>query len=263
MPLLALKLALTPFLIGGARLAARRWGPAVAGWLVGLPLTSGPVIFFVALELGTAFAVDVGLAVLSGGFALCLFAIAYSRLATARLGPLPALGSASVVYVAAAAAMDVIQPRSLPLLLVGVALALVATLRLHPPSPAAHPVARPPRWDLPARIVVGTSLIVGLTTIAPVLGPTASGLVATYPVYLTTLTYFAHRQGGAASVVALQRGLVLGLFGWLAFFTALLSILPVGGVGPAFAAAVVAALTVQAVSLRLLRAAPEPGEIMA
>lgn len=263
MALLALKLALTPFLIGGASLAARRWGPAIAGWLVGLPLTSGPVILFVALELGTPFAEDVGLAVLSGGFALCLFAIAYSRGAAAGLSPVWALGLASVVYIGAAAVLDVIEPRSLPILLPGVGLALMLTLRLVPPSGAAHPVARPPRWDLPARIAVGTSLIVGLTTVAPVLGPTASGLLATYPVYLTTLTYFAHRQGGAASVVAMQRGLVLGLFGWLAFFAALLSLLPSAGVGAAFPAAIVAALVVQAVSLRLLRAAPEPGEVLA
>ncbi len=51
--------------------------------------------------------------------------------------------------------------------------------------------------------------------------------------------------------------------GWLAFFTALLSILPTGGVGAAFPAAITAALAVQAISLRLLRAAPEPGEVMA
>ena len=45
MPVLALKLILTPLLIGGASLAARRWGPAIGGWLVSLPLTSGPVTF--------------------------------------------------------------------------------------------------------------------------------------------------------------------------------------------------------------------------
>ena len=45
-----LKLILAPVIIGGASLAGRRWGPAVSGWLVGLPLTSGPVIFFLALS---------------------------------------------------------------------------------------------------------------------------------------------------------------------------------------------------------------------
>jgi len=41
--MLAFKLLLTPALLGLVSLAGRRWGPAVSGWLVGLPLTSGPV----------------------------------------------------------------------------------------------------------------------------------------------------------------------------------------------------------------------------
>jgi len=48
---LALKLTITPFLILAASLASRRWGEAVGGWLVGLPLTSGPVAFFRSWKL--------------------------------------------------------------------------------------------------------------------------------------------------------------------------------------------------------------------
>jgi hypothetical protein len=47
---LALKLTVTPLLILAASLASRRWGEAVAGWFVGLPLTSAPVCFFLALD---------------------------------------------------------------------------------------------------------------------------------------------------------------------------------------------------------------------
>jgi hypothetical protein len=209
------------------------------------------------------FAVDVGLAVLSGGFALCAFAIVYARGAAAGVEPPRAALLASLVYVGGAIVLDRVEPRDVPVLVVAVGLTLVATLRLLPPAASTHRGTRPPRWDLPVRIVVGTTLIVGLTTIAPLLGPTASGLAATYPVYVTTLTFFAHRQGGPDAAIAMQRGLVMGLFGWLAFWTALLSILPAGGVGTAFPAAIAAALAVQAVSLRLLRAAPEPGEVIA
>lgn len=267
MPDLALKLVLAPFLIGGASLVARRWGPGVAGWLVGLPLTSGPVAFFVAVEQGIPFAVDVGLAVLAGGFALCAFGIVYARSATAGFGPLAALTVASVVYVGAAAALGTGPLPGLPLLVPAVALILVATLRLLPATAGAGPVARPPRWDLAARIVVGTSLIVVLTTVAPTLGPRASGLISTYPVYVSTLTFFAHRQGGAAGVTAMQRGLVLGLFGWLAFWTTLLVVLPAAGIAPGFLAAIVAALAVQGASFRVIgpstaAAVAEVGEIV-
>jgi hypothetical protein len=252
MPILALKLVLAPFLIGGTSLAARRWGPAVGGWLVGLPLTSGPVAFFVAVEQGIPFAVDVGRSVLAGGFALCAYSIVYALAAAARLGPLAALGVASVTYVLSAALLGAIELPGLALLATTVGLTLVVTLRSLPAPTDAHALARPPRWDLPARILVGTTLIVALTTVAPILGPRASGLISTYPVYVSTLTFFAHRQGGPSSVAAMLRGLTLGLFGWLAFWTALLAVLPSGGVAAGFGSAIVAALAVQGISFRVL-----------
>jgi hypothetical protein len=251
MPILALKLVLAPFLIGGASLAARRWGPAVGGWLVGLPLTSGPVALFVAVEQGIPFAIDVGMAVMAGGFALCAFSIVYARAAAARLGPLAALAVASLTYVLSAVLLGALDLPGLSILAVAVGLTLVATLRFLPARSAAHVRARPPRWDLVARILVGTTLIVALTTVAPILGPRASGLISTYPVYVTTLTFFAHRQGGPSSVAAMLRGLTFGLFGWLAFWTALLA-MPTGGVVAGFGGAIVAALVIQGVSLRVL-----------
>ncbi len=60
MQTLALKLAATPLLIGAATLAGRRWGQAIGGWLVGLPLTSGPIALFLALDHGTQFAARAG-----------------------------------------------------------------------------------------------------------------------------------------------------------------------------------------------------------
>jgi hypothetical protein len=54
--LLLLKLNLTPILIGIRSMAARRRGPSVGGWLVAMPLTSGPVALYIALDHGNAFA---------------------------------------------------------------------------------------------------------------------------------------------------------------------------------------------------------------
>jgi hypothetical protein len=56
MSLLAVKLVVTPVMVLAASLAARRWGDAVGGWLVGLPLISGPISVFLAIEQGPAFA---------------------------------------------------------------------------------------------------------------------------------------------------------------------------------------------------------------
>src|SRR2546422_11343874 len=75
MTLLFAKLVLTPLLIAAVTLAGRRWGPAVGGWLAGLPLTSGPVSVFLALEQGPGFAARAAvgtLAGLGGGGCFCL-----------------------------------------------------------------------------------------------------------------------------------------------------------------------------------------------
>ncbi len=53
---LLLKLFLVPALIALVTLAGRRWGPAVAGWLSAFPVVAGPILGFIALEQGAAFA---------------------------------------------------------------------------------------------------------------------------------------------------------------------------------------------------------------
>src|SRR5512145_2399570 len=81
MNLLSLKLILTPVLIAVATLAARRWGPAVGGWLAGLPLTSGPVSLILALERGPDFAARAALGTLFGLVSLAAFCWAYGAAA--------------------------------------------------------------------------------------------------------------------------------------------------------------------------------------
>src|SRR5580700_12224856 len=81
MHMLALKLTVTPLLILAASLASRRWGESVGGWFVGLPLTSGPVCFFLALDQGTDFATAAGLGSLAGAASEAGFGLAYGIVA--------------------------------------------------------------------------------------------------------------------------------------------------------------------------------------
>src|SRR5262245_41405911 len=72
---------LTPALIGVVSLAGRRWGPGVSGWLVGFPLTSGPVAFFLALDHGVRFAAAAAVGSMAGAGAQAVFCVLYGRLA--------------------------------------------------------------------------------------------------------------------------------------------------------------------------------------
>jgi chromate transport protein ChrA len=49
---LILKLLLIPGFLLLISLAGKRWGPSVAGWLSGLPVVVGPILFFLAIEQG-------------------------------------------------------------------------------------------------------------------------------------------------------------------------------------------------------------------
>lgn len=100
MPALALKLTLTPILIAAATLAGRRWGPAIGGWLVALPLTSGPVAFFLVLDQGAPFAAAAAVGSLLGAAAEAAFALVYSR--TASRGWVAALVAGSLAFAAIA-----------------------------------------------------------------------------------------------------------------------------------------------------------------
>src|SRR3989442_4342774 len=94
MTLLFENLVLTPLLIAAVTLAGRRWGPAVGGWLAGLPLTSRPVSVFLTLEQGPGFAARAAVGTLAGLVGLGRFFGVYSRPSPhPPLGPATAAGN--------------------------------------------------------------------------------------------------------------------------------------------------------------------------
>src|SRR5205814_8713964 len=76
--LLLLKLTLAPALVGAARLAGRRFGARVGGWLIGFPVVAGPVIWFYAHQEGGAFASRAAAGTLLGLLPLSLFLLVYA-----------------------------------------------------------------------------------------------------------------------------------------------------------------------------------------
>jgi len=244
-------------MITAASLAGRRWGPSVGGWLVGLPFTSGPVSLFLALEQGPHFASEAASGSIAGVLAAIGFAAAYS--VTARWGWPAALLIGSAVFAAAAGAVKALPASSdLPLPLIGLFAvatgALIVGLQLMPARDRVAYGVRAPRWDLPARAVVATGVVLLITTIAPALGPQLSGFVTTYPVYAGVLAVFAHRQHGPAAGQQVLRGLLYGLFAFAAFFLAIAASIEGWGIAPAFGAAIAAALVTQSLTLRAMRA---------
>lgn len=244
---LALKLVLTPILVGAASLAGRRWGSAVGGWLIGIPFTSGPIAFFLALDRGPHFAAAAAVGTMAGATSQAAFCLGYAW-AAQRSGWLGSLFAATLAFAATTAVLNAVVLQA-PGYFIVVVLALVVALFLMPSAePRSEREIEFPAWDLPARMVVATVFVIGLTGIAPALGPHLAGLVAPFPLYATVIAAFAHRMQGAASAVGVVRGLLLGLFAFASFFLTVSLLLPYG-IALAFAAAIAVALVVQGASL--------------
>lgn len=217
MPLLAFKLLLTPLFIGGVTLAGRRWGPAASGLLVGLPLTSGPISVFLALQYGPAFAARAAAGILAGQASVCVFCVAYGLL-SARLDWFLCAPAALLAFLAGVAVLDRWIWTLGPAILLVLA-AILTVARILPRRAVPVSAIAPPWWDLPARMVAATLFVLGLTTAARALGPQLSGLLAPFPVYGVVLAVFSHLRQGSPAATQLVRGNAVGSLAFVAFFT--------------------------------------------
>ena len=146
MNLLAVKLIVTPLMILAASLAGRRWGEALGGWIVGLPLTSGPVAAFLAVERGANFAAEASAGSLAGAIAQVAFVGGYALAApwgwpAGLIAGAVAYAGAALVLQAAALALTTLFILSLAALALGLA-ALPRDRRASAPSLA-------PWWEFP------------------------------------------------------------------------------------------------------------------
>ncbi len=244
MDVFILKLILTPTLIGLVSLAGRRWGAYISGWLVGLPLTSGPICFFLALSHDEAFAAAAAAGTMTGAISQSLVCLAYawvcrnSRWPTALLASLAVYAGITVVFDVYRLPVD----WQVPLII----FTLLAILRTMPTVVENKTLPRRlPAWDIPARMIVATLFVLGLTGISETLGPHLTGLLAPFPLYILILSVFAHYFDGPATVIRLLKGLLQGIFSYLLFFLIVNKFIETLGTGPTFLLAVAAALGLQ------------------
>lgn len=253
MALLLLKLVLTPVFIGGASLGARRWGPAFGGWIISLPLTSGPVALFLALDQGPAFAAAAAEASLAGCVAITAYGVVYARTAGRHGWPV-ALAAGLAGWLLAALAVQPMLHWPVLALFAVVALVIILALQLMPANVSGAASATWSRWDVPLRMAVATSVVIIVTAAAPILGAGTSGMLAMLPIMGTILAVFAHRAGGTSHGIAIQSGILSGLFGTAAFLAVVGGSIARVGVAASFGIALVTVVVIQSVVLLLLRA---------
>jgi hypothetical protein len=249
--ILALKLFLAPMLIGFVSIAGRRWGPTVGGWLVSLPLTSAPVILFLAIEQGTAFASSAAQNTLMGIISVASFCLVYYWFSFRFGWPISMLAG----WIAFFALTFIEESIMLPLLFsfVVVIAFLPLVLTVMPKSQSKDLAITPPKWDTPLRMLVATGFVLGLTGTATILGPQLSGLLAPFPMFTTILAVFTHHFQGADFTRRLLRAVVAGSFTFVTFFLVISLVVNRLGIAVAFSLALLAALATHSALLFVIR----------
>ena len=233
-----IKLIAAPLL---ATLAARRWGTVLGGILIGLPLISGPISVFLAIENGAGFAVETARGALAGTVALAVFTCVYA--AVCPKGWLKASFLSVALYVLASWIAA-----ELP---ISAAAAIVLSLWIMPVPHSAAVKHRPPKHDLLMRMGMMMVLMIAITFLAPYIGPTASGIASTFPYMALTMAVFSQIQGGPDDARRAMHGLMLGMYSGLAFNAVVWTLAAEDRLLIAYAAATAAALAAQGVVLAL------------
>jgi hypothetical protein len=248
--MLLLKLVTTPLVILLVYAIERRWGHAVAGLVFGLPLTSSLATAFLAAEQGAGFARDSAAGMQAGIATLGVFLLAFGHAAARRASWPLALAVALAAYAPAALLLGWLDLGFPAATLVATA-TLAAAVAFMPRR--LGPVAPRPqgRWELPLRVSVGTTLVVGITAAAADLGPTATGLLLLVPAVTSTVSCFVLARAGPAAVVRMLRGVAWGAFSFVAFFVVVGAAFTTMPTGVAFLLAGLAAVGASGVTWRL------------
>lgn len=238
MGVVLLRMTLTPALVLLVSLVQRRWGHALGGRLIGLPLTTGPFLVLVTLSEGTAATALAAHGVVAGQISVVAFCAGYSHVARRRRWWQALPAAWALAFACVVALQGVASTWAAAAVVVA---AVVVALRTWPTFPgAAVPERVPARWETPVRAVVTGFLVATLTGLARVLGPHLAGLLATTPVIVSVLGPATHRTAGPAAASALLRGTTMSIAGSTMFSAVVAAtVVPIGAV-VAFALALAA-----------------------
>jgi hypothetical protein len=236
------RVLLVPLAVIVGTMAQRRFGDAVGGLVIGLPLASLPLLWLVALQHGTGFVISMTSALLVGSVAEAVVLWLYAHF-TVRFSPSAALVGALGVFALAAGAVDLLKFSAI---LAGVitAIGFAVALRWWPATTSATPSAKGPS-RLWLRVVVATLFTIVIASLAGRLGPVLSGLIDALPATSLMMAFLTHQEQGSHASSHFLYGVTRGSFSYLASMIVLAELLGTRNLPLAFGAAMLVSLIVQ------------------
>lgn len=236
----AFKILAVPVLVALATLAIRRWGAAVGGLLMGLPIMTGPISLLLAIDHGPTFAARTTVGVLVAVTAMGPFALmAYW---TAERVPWPACIGAAIAafgvvsWLLQSLALGLHPPAALAGASILAALVLMPRVRETLRAPSYQ------WWDIWLRMLVTAVLVVTVTVLAQDLGPRLSGILSTLPIISTVIVSFTLQQADVATARAVIRANATSMLSFVAFFLVVGETIETQGIAFAYALALAVTL---------------------
>jgi hypothetical protein len=242
-------MSVAPLLVAIATIVARRWGERAGGVVSAFPAIVGPVLLVLALAHGPRFTATAANGTLLGLASLAAFSLVYGRVACRHNWCACLIaGWAFAALAGLAVALAAGNAGSPAGLLVAAATLAVARGALPAAAlGAATPASR--RGTVVPRMATAALLVVLLSAAAGALGPLVGGMLAALPVLACVLVVFTHREAGAPAAIGLLRGLLAGMASFVVFCQLIAMLVVPYGIAPAFEAATLAALGMQAVAV--------------
>jgi hypothetical protein len=241
------KLVVTSVLIAFASLVQRRWGHTMGGVIASLPLTSGPLLLYLALDHGAEFAATAARGSFVALISFTAYAFGYAY-AARRCGWKCAVMVAVCCFLAVAATL--VQLAWLPAITAALVLpTVVMALRYWPRSTVDNDGRGESDsfrwWETPMRVLVAVTVTAGLTQGAPMLGAELTGLLGMFPIFSCVLATSTHHRAGPAAATGFLRSVVVGQPACLGFFLVLITTLQPWGAEVAFSLAFTVTLVLQ------------------
>ena len=237
---LAAKVAAAMTIVVTAARVAERAGPFLGAMIATLPVSTGPIYVFLALEYNSAFIAESAISSVASVAGAVGF-VAGHAFAARRFATAGSLAIATLAWLSVALLLQLHKWSFIEaclLVAASFALAFLSLRRFEIGAPAATGSAT--RFDLPLRALLVAAVVVATTLASRASGPALTGVLATYPVVFTSLILILQPRGGGAFASAV---LVNGLKGLLGFGTSL-AVLHVAALHLGSAPALVLALIV-------------------
>lgn len=213
-PFILLKVACAIVVVVSASRAAERLGPFFGSLVATLPVSTGPIYVFLAIDHGAQFISDSALMGVAGVPATVAF-VAVHALVAQRCGTFLSWLAATAAWWSCAVLLQLRHwsfAEACALFAVVFAGAILA-LRRFVLASAPPPVPRV-RFDLALRALLVACVVVGTTLASHLAGPTATGVLATYPVVFTSLVLILQPRWGGPFVASLLVNSLKGLVGF-------------------------------------------------